>query len=67
MDFQLTPDEQAFREEVRAFLDENLPDPVPTDDADFIKKWNQKVREKRWIGFNWPVELGGGGGDLMRQ
>ena len=25
MDFQLTPDEETFRSEVRAFLDENLP------------------------------------------
>ena len=67
MDFQLTSEEQAFREEVRRFLDENLPDPVPQDDPDFLKTWNEAVRKKRWIGFNWPVEWGGGGGDLMRQ
>lgn len=67
MDFHFTPEEQAFRDEVRAFLDENLPDPVPADDAEFIKTWNEKVREKRWVGFNWPQEWGGGGGDLMRQ
>jgi alkylation response protein AidB-like acyl-CoA dehydrogenase len=69
MDFQLTPEEEAFREEVRAFLDENLPDPVPSpeEDPEFLKTWNKKVREKRWVGFNWPMEYGGGGGDLMRQ
>ncbi|MBJ18261.1 MAG: hypothetical protein GY910_05165 [bacterium] len=67
MDFQLTAEEQAFRDEVRSFLDANLPDPVPQDDPAFLKEWNAKVREKRWIGFNWPVEWGGGGGDLMRQ
>lgn len=67
MDFNLTPEEQAFRQEVRAFLDANLPDPVPEDDPAFLAEWNRKVREKRWIGFNWPVEYGGGGGDLMRQ
>ncbi len=67
MDFQLTPEEQAFRNEVRGFLDENLPDPVPENDPEFVKIWNEKVREKRWIGFNWPVEWGGGGGDLIRQ
>lgn len=67
MDFQLTPDEQAFREEVRTFLDEQLPDPVPQEDEGFSKRWNQAVREKRWVGFNWPREWGGGGGDLMRQ
>ena len=69
MDFQLTPEEEAFREEVRAFLDENLPDPVPSpeEDPEFLKTWNEKVREKRWVGFNWPMEYGGGGGDLMSQ
>ena len=51
----LTPEEQAFREEVRSFLDENLPDPVPEDDAEFLETWNEKVREKRWVGFNWPT------------
>ena len=25
MDFQLTPEEEGFRDQVRAFLDENLP------------------------------------------
>jgi len=69
MDFQLSPEEEAFRAEVRAFLDENLPDPVPDleKDPEFLKTWNKKVREKRWVGFNWPTEYGGGGGDLMRQ
>jgi len=36
MDFQLTPEEEAFRQEVRAFLDENLPDPVPQYDEVFL-------------------------------
>ncbi len=69
MDFQLTQEEEAFRVEVRAFLDENLPDPVPTEDEDpeFLATWNKKIREKRWVGFNWPTKYGGGGGDLIRQ
>lgn len=67
MDFHFTPEEEAFREEIRAFLDENLPDPVPEDDAAFLETWNRKVREKRWDGFNWPPEYGGGGGDVIRQ
>jgi alkylation response protein AidB-like acyl-CoA dehydrogenase len=67
MDFQLTEEEQNFRVEVRAFLDEHLPDPVPQDDPDFLKIWNKKVREKLWVGFNWPKEFGGGDGDLIRQ
>ena len=66
MDFNLTPEEEAFRDEVRAFLDENL---VPEEerDATFLAAWNRKVREKRWVGFSWPVEVGGGGAGIMQQ
>src|SRR6476620_5680215 len=60
MDFDLSPEEQGFRDEVRAFLDENLP-------AKDIAAWQRKVREKRWVGFSWPREVGGGGGTLMQQ
>ncbi len=60
MDFNLKPEEEAFRDEVRAFLDENLP---VTDQAE----WLRNVREKRWVGFSWPAEYGGGGASLMKQ
>ena len=58
MDFKLSPEEEAFRAEVRAFLDENLP--AGPD-------WNEKVRAKGWVGFSWPKDVGGGGGTLMEQ
>jgi alkylation response protein AidB-like acyl-CoA dehydrogenase len=60
MDFDLGPEERAFQQEVRAFLDANLP-------AKDIREWTRKVREKRWVGFSWPREVGGGGGTLMQQ
>ncbi len=60
MDFDLTPEEEAFRAEVVAFLDENLP-------VKDMRAWTRKVREKRWVGFSWPKEVGGGGGTLMQQ
>ena len=66
MDFHLTPEEEAFRNEVRAFLDENLPHPRDRG-ADFMAEWNRKVREKRWVGFSWPKDVGGGGGTVMEQ
>ncbi len=66
MDFNLTPEEEAFRDEVRSFLDENLP-PESERDAAFGWRWNQRVREKRWVGFGWPKEVGGGGGSIMEQ
>jgi alkylation response protein AidB-like acyl-CoA dehydrogenase len=67
MDFHLTPEEEAFRDEVRAFLDENLPPGTQTSDPRFLAEWNRKVREKRWVGFSWPKDVGGGGGTIMEQ
>ncbi len=66
MDFELTPEEEAFREEVRAFIKENLP-PANKLDLDFMKNWLAKVRQKRWVGFSWPEEVGGGGGSIIEQ
>ncbi len=66
MDFNFTAEEEAFRDEVRRFLDENLP-PEDQRDPDFVTEWNRKVREKRWVGFSWPVEHGGGGGNFIQQ
>jgi len=66
MDFNLTPELQAFQDEVRAFLDENLPPESERDDM-FRLRWAQLVREKRWIGFGWPEDVGGGGASVMQQ
>ena len=64
MDFNLSPEEEAFREEVRGFLAENLgEDRGPQAVAAF----QRKVREKRWVGFSWPEEVTGGGGGVMEQ
>ena len=67
MDFQLSAEEEEFRTEVRAFLDENLPPEDERKSPTFMQDWNTKVREKRWVGFSWPKEVGGGGGSVMEQ
>jgi alkylation response protein AidB-like acyl-CoA dehydrogenase len=67
MDFHLSPEEEAFRAEVRAFLDENLAPGVNKSEPAFLAEWNRKVRAKRWVGFSWPQEVGGGGGTIMEQ
>lgn len=66
MDFELSYEEEAFRDEVRRFLDENLP-PQEARAPGFEGEWQRKVREKRWVGFSWPREVGGGGGTIMEQ
>jgi alkylation response protein AidB-like acyl-CoA dehydrogenase len=66
MDFTLTKEEEAFRDEVRAFIQQNLSKESRKDPA-FLANWLKAVREKRWVGFSWPREYGGGGGGLMEQ
>ncbi len=66
MDFELSAEEQAFREEVRTFIKDNLPPPKQRG-GDFLTNWLTKVREKRWVGFSWPKQAGGGDGTLIEQ
>lgn len=71
MDFRYTPDEQAFRLEVRQFVTENCPvelkgfheihaEYVPLEMA-FIKK----LAAKGWLGAAFPKEYGGMGEDRV--
>src|SRR5205814_1203223 len=76
MDFSFTPEEERFRAEVRAFIRDHLPKRVAGADLDLeegaadlpaLFKWNKDLLKKRWVGFNWPAEVGGGGGSLIEQ
>ncbi|MFP6664203.1 MAG: acyl-CoA dehydrogenase family protein [Deltaproteobacteria bacterium] len=67
MDFKFSEEEEAFRTEVQAFLDENLPTDAKKSDPAFIAEWDRKVRAKGWVGYTWPKEVGGGGGTIAKQ
>ena len=66
MDFEYSAKEQEFRDEVRAFIKANLP-PAKQRNSAFLANWLTKVREKRWVGFSWPKDAGGGEGTLAEQ
>lgn len=66
MDFEFTQSEEAFRDEVRAFLGTHLP-PRAERGKDFMRQWLEAVREKGWVGFSWPKEFGGSDGGLIEQ
>ena len=55
MDFDYSPEEDAFREEVRDFIDAHLPE---DDSPEATAKWNRALAKKKWIGFAWPKEVG---------
>jgi alkylation response protein AidB-like acyl-CoA dehydrogenase len=70
MDLTLSPSEEEFRDELRAWLADNHPgeDP-PDDDAAFEHKraWQRKLHEAGYAGFSWPKEYGGRGATLVEQ
>lgn len=68
MDIALSPDELSFRDEVRAFLAEELPDSVKRAsrfstgvfvDPPWSRPWHLALYRKGWITPSWPVEYGG--------
>jgi alkylation response protein AidB-like acyl-CoA dehydrogenase len=73
MDFDFTPEEEAFRAELRAFLDEELPawwKTVFVDDAramPFTRELCQKLAARGWLTLSWPREHGGAGGSVWQQ
>ena len=68
MDLNYTPEETAFREEVREFMCTSLPKNISykvlnhkrVDREDNVR-WQKILHEKNWIAPGWPVEWGGTG------
>jgi alkylation response protein AidB-like acyl-CoA dehydrogenase len=60
MDFDDTPDEAAWRAEVRTFLTQHR-------DVDSPRDWQARLYEAGFVGVAWPVEAGGRGGTPMQQ
>jgi alkylation response protein AidB-like acyl-CoA dehydrogenase len=66
MDFKFTEEQEAFRQEVRNFLEEELRQGSFTPSCDawiqgYSPEFTKKVAEKGWIGLTWPQEYGGQG------
>jgi alkylation response protein AidB-like acyl-CoA dehydrogenase len=70
MDLTLSPSEQAFRDELRGWIDGNHPGPEPEgDDAgfEFRRAWQRALHDAGWAGLSWPKEYGGRGATLVEQ
>jgi alkylation response protein AidB-like acyl-CoA dehydrogenase len=76
VDLNLTPQEVAFRDEVRAWFSANVPkDWVKRRNAEesmearfaYLKTWQRKLFDAGWAGISWPKEYGGRGASLMEQ
>src|SRR5438477_12439435 len=65
VDFTLTPDQEALRKRVRAWLAANIPEDwkkfglseVPRPEAyDFLRTWQKTLHDAGFIGLTWPKE-----------
>src|SRR5258708_40375938 len=70
MDFNFSPEDEAFRVEVRSWLEANKkfappPSNIMADegagDWEARVKWHKKLNEGGWVAVNWPKEYGGRG------
>lgn len=74
MDLSFSPEEEAFRAEIRAFLRERLPehllDKVSRGQRlrkEDYEEWHAILAEKGWLAGNWPREFGGCGWSAVER
>ena len=65
MDTAYSPDDLAFRDEVRDFFQEaytpELRQRMRSSHKEGAEEWQRKLNDKGWVAPNWPVEFGGTG------
>ncbi len=66
MDLNYSPEELAFRDEVRVWLQANLPGALHDKVASYQElekddhsRWHKALAQKGWVAPEWPVEWGG--------
>src|SRR5215470_9698545 len=71
MDFSYTPEQEAFRAELRAWLQLHVPRvPVPSTleaEAAFLSTWQRTLYDAGWAAVHWPRDYGGRGASLAEQ
>jgi alkylation response protein AidB-like acyl-CoA dehydrogenase len=74
MDLNLTVEEEQFRDELRSWLEANVPKDwsewreKPIEESfPYLKAWQRKLYEGGWAAVSWPKEYGGRGASLMQQ
>jgi alkylation response protein AidB-like acyl-CoA dehydrogenase len=77
MDFDFSPEQEAFRKEVRAWLETHLPDDLrgrafassraDREEVVRLRAWQRTMYEAGYVGLDWPVEYGGRGKSVVEQ
>jgi len=76
MDLSYTPEQEAFRKQVRAWIKANLP-PREKDSSGIeygdpkrlaaLKAWQRKLYDAGYVAMGWPKEYGGQAADVVQQ
>jgi len=68
MDLTPGPQEEAYRNEARTWLEANVPKPYEGDKSisdagyvEYLRDWQRAQAENGWLGITWPKEYGGQG------
>ena len=77
MDFSFTKKEEKFRQELRTWLESNLPEgwlegnrELPEDEKEystFLRNWQKTLHEGGWAAIAWPKKYGGRDATLMEE
>ena len=77
MNFDFSDREEAFRKEVRGWLEANLPDDLRgrafaasragRDEVRKLRAWQKRMCEAGYVGLDWPREFGGRGATIVEH
>jgi alkylation response protein AidB-like acyl-CoA dehydrogenase len=68
VDLRDTPEEAAFRAELRAWIEANLSDEIRRGRFEEAgREWSRKLHEGGYAGLTWPKEYGGAGAPYSHQ
>jgi alkylation response protein AidB-like acyl-CoA dehydrogenase len=70
MDLALTDEEQAFRDEIRRWLEANCDAPPAfrtlEEEFEWGRTWQARLAADRWVGIHWPSAYGGRGASPLQ-
>jgi len=76
MDFKFSPEDEAFRQEFRSWLEHHIPrdwrddelhDPDTLEEFERRRAWHRQLYDGGWMCIHWPQEYGGRGASLVQQ
>jgi hypothetical protein len=74
MDLAFTPEELAFRDEIRTWVKANLPADISQKvhnamrlTREDMQRWAKILGKKGWLGWGWPTQFGGPGWTAVQK